>query len=209
MIRRAQRRGALGAKIGGVEKHNCVVRGVRQRYTPIPRIKPGLDPWLMGQAAAVPVAIERERAMTGALFTTAQNRRSAAGVCKEISVESPGSVRGLDIEMPALITARARAHHGGLHHTHAMGARAIEQQSIEAPTIDQEPARRAKIAVHRDIGFPLDQRRPARPEAGRGDGARYAEQLKLRPDAGAQRFADMRPWKHRPLDHANIMAELR
>src|SRR5262249_55489437 len=156
-----------------------------QGYTPIPRIMTGLDPWLMGQAAAVPVAIERERAMTGALFTTAQDRRSAAGVCEEISIESPGSVRGLDIDMPALIAARPRAHHGGLHHTHAMAARATEQQSVEAPAIDHEPARRAKIAAHGDVVLPLDQRRPARPEAGRGDGARHAEQLKLRPDAGA------------------------
>ena len=116
--------GTSGTKIGSVEKHHCVVRAIRQRYAPIPCILSGLDPWLMGQAAAVPVAIERERALTGALFTTAQDRRSAAGVCEEISIESPGSVRGLDIEMPALIIAHARAHHGGLHHTHAVGASA-------------------------------------------------------------------------------------
>src|SRR5262249_60885012 len=83
-----------------------------------------------------------------------------------------------------------------------------ENQPANAPTHKRAPPRRTKIAAHGDVALPLDHRRPARPEAGRGDGACHAEQLKLRPDAGAQRFADMSPWKHRPLDHANIMAEL-
>src|SRR5262249_49386245 len=80
---------------------------------------------------------------------------------------------------------------------------------IEGPTIHQQAPRRAKIAAHGDTALPRGDRRPARPEAGRGNGACHAEQVELRPDAGTQRLADMRSWKHRPLYHANITAEWR
>jgi hypothetical protein len=68
---------------------------------------------------------------------------------------------------------------------HTVGASTVEEQGVEAPAVDEETTERPELAAQGNVALPLDQRRAARPEAGRGNRAVHAKQLQLWPNADA------------------------